>query len=373
MESGPASSSPSALLVPDPAAEGVLDLDSARILVAEDEELNRRLVTTVLERQGYRVVATGDGASVVSLLEEHAVDLLLCDIGLPGLDGLTLTRRLRADARYATLPILLLTGRTDESDVVAGLDAGADDYLTKPVRPRVLLARVRSALRSRRALLGMEAAYAVVATLVNAIDAKDTLTQRPSQRLGTYAATLGRDVGLSPADLQAVAYGALLHDVGKIGVPEAVLLKPGPLDAEEWQLMRRHTEIGERIAAPLVGSARFGPIIRHHHERWDGAGYPDGLRGEAIPMGARIIGVVDAFDAITQTRVYRPARSVAQALEELRRGRGSQFDPALTDAFVRIVEWQGVIGDPGTAGEARPLDSSTSGPPVAVTLGRSGG
>jgi len=183
-----------------------------------------------------------------------------------------------------------------------------------------------------------------VAALANAIDAKDVLTERHSRRLGTYAAALGRQLDLPPAELHAVTYGALLHDVGKIGVPEAVLLKPGPLDDGEWELMRRHTEIGERIAAPLVGSARFGPIIRHHHERWDGLGYPDGLRGEAIPIGARIVGVVDAYDAMTQARVYRAARPVEEALGELRRGREQQFDPDVVDAFLAIVEWIG-LGD----------------------------
>ncbi|MFV2064336.1 MAG: HD domain-containing phosphohydrolase [Chloroflexota bacterium] len=333
-------------------AESTLDLDSARILVAEDDELSRRLTTTVLERAGYGVMTVVDGASVVRALEEHAADLLLCDVGLPTLDGLEVSRLLRADPRFATLPILLLTGRTDEADIVSGFDAGADDYLAKPVRPRVLLARVRGALRSRRALLGMEAAHAVVAALANAIDAKDMLTERHSRRLSTYATALGRDIGLEPADLHAVAYGALLHDVGKIGVPEAVLLKPGPLNDSDWQLMRRHTEIGERIAAPLVGSAKFGPIIRHHHERWDGRGYPDGLQAEAIPIGARIITVVDAFDAMTQARVYRPARSVGEAIEELRRGRGTQFDPDLTDAFLRIVEWGDPLDGPGPPDEA---------------------
>jgi HD-GYP domain-containing protein (c-di-GMP phosphodiesterase class II) len=156
---------------------------------------------------------------------------------------------------------------------------------------------------------------------------------------------VARHVGLSSSEIHAVTYGALLHDVGKIGVPEAVLLKPGPLDEEEWRLMRRHTEIGERIAAPLVGSVRFGPIIRHHHERWDGLGYPDGLAGEAIPIGARIVGVVDAFDAMTQARVYREARSVEAAIEELRRGRGRQFDPDIVRALLDIVEWVGVPTD----------------------------
>jgi putative two-component system response regulator len=269
---------------------------------------------------------------------------------------LAITRQVRADRRFGPLGILLLTGRAADSDVVTGLDTGANDYITKPVQPAVLLARVRSALRTRRALMGIEAAHGVVAALANAIEAKDTSTERHSRRLGTYAAALGHGLGLDQADLHAVTYGALLHDIGKIGVPETVLLKAGPLDEREWALMRSHTEIGERIAAPLVGSDRFGPIIRHHHERWDGSGYPDGLVGEDIPLGARIVGIIDAFDAMTRARVYRRARPKAVAMEELHRGRGRQFDPELTIAFIDLVERIGVIEEPvsGASGLALP-------------------
>jgi putative two-component system response regulator len=157
-----------------------------------------------------------------------------------------------------------------------------------------------------------------------------------------FASQLGRRVGLSASDLNAVAYGTLLHDLAKLGIAEWILLKPGPFTEEERIAMQRHTEIGERIAAPLAGAERFGPILRHHHERWDGQGYPDGLKGEAIPMGARIIGVVDAFDAMTQYRIYRQPRSAPEAMEELRAARGSQFDPDLVDAFVSVLEEAGV-------------------------------
>ncbi len=320
---------------------------SATVLVVEDDGANRALLTQLLQSEGYRVHAIGDGEAGLRAVTTQRPDLVLLDVGLPGLDGYELTRRLRLDPRLATLPILLLTGRTALADVVTGLNAGADDFITKPFAHPELTARIRSALRLRRALVGMEAAHAVVTALANAVEAKDAPTERHCERLALLAVRLGSRLGLSTAELDAVTYGALLHDVGKIGVPDSVLTKAGPLSEEEWALIRRHPEIGERICAPLESFAAFGPIIRHHHERWDGTGYPDGLRGEATSRGARIVGIVDAFDAMTHDRVYRRARTTEQALEELRHGAGRQFDPELARLFVEMIEGTaGWLADP---------------------------
>jgi putative two-component system response regulator len=304
------------------------------VLVVEDDQSIRVLLTRLLERNGYRVVAVGDGEAGQRSVGEHNPDLVLLDVGLPKLDGHAVTRLLRLDPRHANLPILLLTGRGSTADVVAGLDAGADDFIRKPFDHAELLARIRSALRLRRALVGMEAAHAVVMALANAVEAKDAPTEHHCQRLAHLASRIGQRAGLPVHELDAIAYGALLHDVGKIGVPDWVLSKAGPLDPDEWELMRRHPEIGERICAPLAAFAAFGPIIRHHHERWDGAGYPDRLAGDEIPIGARIVGLVDAFDAITHDRTYRVARSAMEALSEIARLAGRQFDPTLTPLLV---------------------------------------
>jgi putative two-component system response regulator len=307
------------------------------ILVVEDDLSVRTLGTRLLEREGYHVIAVADGEAGYRAVAEHAPDLVLLDVGLPKLDGFELTRALRRDPRTATLPILLVTGRTNSEDVVAGLDAGADDFVRKPYDRAELLARIRSALRLRRALVGMEAAHAVVTALANAVEAKDAPTEHHCQRLAFLATRVATRIGLSEAERDAIAYGALLHDVGKIGVPEAILTKPGPLDDDEWAQMRRHPEIGERICAPLAAFGVFGPIIRHHHERWDGGGYPDGLRGEGIPVGARVVALVDSFDAMTHDRAYRAARSVADALGEIVRLAGRQFDPDLAPMLVQEI------------------------------------
>jgi putative two-component system response regulator len=184
----------------------------------------------------------------------------------------------------------------------------------------------------------MEAAHGVVAALANAVEAKDVTTESHCQRLAGYAGRLAQTIGLDGADLRAVTYGALLHDVGKIGIAESILTKPGPLTDAEWAEMRRHPEIGEQICAPLASSRQFIPIIRGHHERWDGRGYPDGLRGEDIPLGARIVGLVDAFDAMVNDRPYRPARTPAEAIAELWACSGRQFDPDLVPMFVDAIE-----------------------------------
>jgi len=265
-------------------------------------------------------------------------DLLLLDIGLPGLNGLDVCRRLRADPRTVALPIILVTGQTASHEVVAGLDAGADDFVRKPYDEGELMARIRSVLRLARVTAEMVGAHGVIAALANAVEAKDSTTELHCQRLAGLAHQLGMHAGIEPGDLKGLVFGALLHDIGKIGVSDAILTKAGPLSREEWAEMRLHPLIGERICEPLATASMFAPIVRHHHERWDGAGYPDGLRGVLIPMGARIVGLVDAYDAIIHDRPYRPARSVAEALDEVRRESGRQFDPGLVELFIPIIE-----------------------------------
>jgi putative two-component system response regulator len=311
---------------------------SHTVLVIEDDSANRQLLASLLTREHYTVRTAADGESGLIAALDPDLDLILLDIGLPKIDGLEVTRRLRLDRRARTVPIILLTGRAGVDEMVMGLDAGADDFVSKPFQRPELLARIRSAIRMREAILGMETAQAVVAALANAVEAKDVTTELHCQRMAGLAAQLGEKAGLTDEDLEALTYGALLHDVGKIGVPEGILTKPGPLSPEEWTVLRRHPEIGERICQPLELSRAFVTIVRHHHERWDGFGYPDRIAGEVIPQGARIVGLVDAFDAMTHDRPYREALSLDVAMDEIRSGSGRQFDPSFASAFLGILE-----------------------------------
>ena len=308
-------------------------LERELVLVAEDDAANRALLSRLLERAGYRCIAVADGRDAVRAATNENPELVLLDIGLPGLNGLDVCRHLRADPRTVALPIILVTGQSSSRDVVAGLDAGADDFVRKPYDEAELMARVRSVLRLARVTAEMVGAHGVIAALANAVEAKDSTTELHCQRLAGLAHQLGMQAGLEPASLKGLVFGALLHDIGKIGVSDAILTKPGPLSRQEWAEMRLHPLIGERICEPLATASQFAPIVRHHHERWDGRGYPDGLAGEAIPLGARIVAVLDAFDAMTTPRPYSLACSSATALERLAAGAGSQWDPRVVEAL----------------------------------------
>jgi putative two-component system response regulator len=309
-------------------------VDSPSVVVAEDDAATRALLRVVLERAGYAVRLVENGADALDEILRRPPDVALLDIGMPEMDGLEVTRRLRAVSKTALLPIILVTARGRLEDKVAGLDAGASDFVTKPFDPAELLARVRSNQRLATALKRLENTQDVLIALASAIDAKDPVTEHHCDRVAEQATILAQALGLSDSAIEAVTYGAVLHDVGKIGIPEAVLSKPGDLTASERAEMQRHPVIGDGILRPLHLGSIVGPIVRGHHERWDGTGYPDGLKGEAIPIGARIVAVVDSHDAMTHDRPYRPALSGDEAREELLRSRGTQFDPEIVDAFL---------------------------------------
>lgn len=308
------------------------------VLVIEDEATQRSLLTRVLEREGYDTLGIANGEMGLRAIVEYAPQMVLLDLSLPGIDGFEICRRLRSDPLTATLPVIIITAHTSMEDMVAALDAGADDFLTKPVQQLELLARIRSAMRLRRAITSLERATQIVAALANAVEAKDVGLVHHCRWLAHHAARVGVSVGLRGEELEAVAYGALLHDVGKIGVPEHLLRKEGPLSDDEWSLMRSHPEIGERICQPLRISIGFAPIIRHHHERFNGGGYPDGLHGEQIPLGARIVAIADAYEAMVHGRPYQPAQAHERVRDELVRLRGKQFDPDLVPVFLDELE-----------------------------------
>jgi cyclic di-GMP phosphodiesterase len=294
----------------------------ARVLVVDDIAGNVNLLRALLERDGYAVVTAASGADALDSLADTQPDLVLLDVMMPGIDGFETCRRLKASPRMRLVPVVLVTALYGSDDRIKGIDAGADDFLTKPFNPHELSARVRSLIRIKKYTDELDSAEAVIMSLALTIEARDQSTEGHCQRLASYAAALGIRLGLPEEDIAALERGGVLHDIGKIGVPDAVLLKEGPLSSEEYALMQSHTVIGDRLCGELRLLDRVRPIVRSHHERLDGSGYPDGLRGDAIPLLAQIVSIVDVFDALTTPRPYRQPISPWQAYDELRREAG---------------------------------------------------
>ena len=252
---------------------------------------------------------------------------------MPGMDGYEVCRRIKARPRGRLLPVVMITALDHPKDRVLALEAGADDFMSKPVDRVELVARVRSALRLKALYDNLDSADQVIFSLAAAVEAKDAYTERHTHRVAETARHVGEKMGLSERALDALYRGGIIHDIGKIGVPDAVLLKPGPLDARELASMRMHPIIGESIVRPLRSGASLLPIIRHHHEHFDGGGYPDGLARRAIPHLARIVAVCDAYDALVTDRPYRRAKSVDEAIAILNDGAGHQWDPEAVEVL----------------------------------------
>jgi putative two-component system response regulator len=309
-----------------------------RVLVADDTDSVRALFRKLLTADGHEVYAVSDGAQALEAVQKHQPDVVLLDVGMPRLDGLEVCRRLKADPATRLTPVVLVTGLSDMSDRIKGIEAGADEFLSKPVHPHELRARVNSLSRMKHLIDALDSAESAFLALALTIEARDPNTNGHCERLARNAVVLGRTLGLPPEDLHALHRGGYLHDVGKVGIPDAVLLKPGALTAEEMDLMKRHPEIGENLCAPLQSLRHVRPIIRSHHERLDGSGYPDGLRGDAVPVLAQLVGIVDVYDALTSRRPYRDALSADEAARQLRQEmEQGKFARQYVDAFLEVV------------------------------------
>ena len=288
-----------------------------RVLVVDDVAENRHLLERLLVSEGYRVSSAADGAIALGMVDAERPDLIISDIHMPDLDGIELCRRVKSNTETRLVPFILVTGMADRANRIAGIEAGADDFLGKPFDTQELKARVRSLLRLKRYTDELDSAESIILSLALTIEARDPYTHGHCQRLAAYALLIGDRIGVSDEQLSALNRGGYLHDVGKIGIPDAVLLKPGGLTRDEYDRLKGHTLIGDRLCGDLRALALVRPIVRHHHERLDGSGYPDGLRGDAVPLLAQIIAIVDEFDAITTTRPYREAMPPDRAFDQL--------------------------------------------------------
>ena len=340
--------------------------DKPVILVVDDKPQNIELLEAHLVPQGYGIVKAGNGEEALEKLSGNQIDLILLDVIMPGMDGFEVTRRVRQDDAHRLLPIILVTALRETEDRVKGIEAGCDDFISKPVDKMELLARVRSLLKVKayndlmsnyRKDLESEvtrrteelkhaferikaASLDTIYRLSMASEYKDEGTGAHIKRMSRYCAAVARRMGLDESTIETILYAAPMHDLGKIGIPDMILVKPTKLDPIEWEIMKHHAVIGAKI---LKGSdaefIRLGETIaQHHHEKWDGSGYPGGLKGIEIPIAGRIAAIADVFDALTSKRPYKEAFPVEKALAIIREGRGSHFDPDVVDAFFAIQD-----------------------------------
>src|SRR5229473_633498 len=308
------------------------------VLVADDQPANRELLEELLTPQGCKVVSVSDGVAALEELTRTQFDLVLLDVMMPHLNGFEVCEKIKNNPDTYLIPVIMITALSDKQDRIEGIKVGADDFLSRPLDRTELLARVRSLLKLKQRTDELERAESVLFSLARSIEGKDPYTHGHCERLSDYSTRLGKQLGLSEDQITALHRAGVVHDVGKIAVPDAILLKPGPLTADEWKLIKEHPVVGERICAPLKSFRFVLPIIRHHHEKCDGSGYPDGLRGEAIPVSARVLQIVDVYDALTTDRPYKKAFSITDALqtmkEEVSKG---WWDPQIFDQFERLV------------------------------------
>jgi putative two-component system response regulator len=310
---------------------------AGKILVVDDDAANRELLQESLVAEGLEVITAPDGRSSLEEFARLKPDLVLLDVNMPFLDGFEVCRRLKSNPETRLTPVVLVTGLTGREDRVRGIKSGADGFLSKPVDHSELLAHVRSLLNLKAHTDELERAESVLFALARCIEGKDPNTEGHCERLSGYSVRLGEEIGLTEDQLVALRRAGIVHDIGKVAVPETILLKPGRLTPEEFRVIQQHPVLGERICAPLKSFRLVLPIIRHHHEKLDGSGYPDGLKGEEIPLTARVLQIVDVYDALTTQRPYKRAFSRAEALEmmeeEVKKG---WWDAGIFQAFCKM-------------------------------------
>lgn len=324
-----------------PRWESVLEdaVQAPAVLIVDDVDLNRRLLKAILKAANYRIFEAKRPSAALAILEREKIDLVVLDLVIPEMSGAEFCRLLKNDRKTQLIPILMTTSLQGTENEVAGIESGADEFLIKPLQPSVVRSRIRSMLRNKALIDSLEEAETILFALAQSVEQRDKYTGLHCERLATYGIALGRALGLPRQDQLALYRGGYLHDIGKIGIPDSILFKRGLLTDEEWQTMRQHTLRGEEICRPMKTLAPVLPIIRSHHERWDGTGYPDRLSGEEIPLLARILQVADIYDALTTARPYKPAfthqHAIEIMLEEARRG---WRDPELVPLFAEICQ-----------------------------------
>lgn len=332
-----------------------MENEKARILIVDDTPKNIQVLGTILKIKNYQINVAQNGLQALEVVQKIRPDLILLDVMMPELDGFETCKRLKASEDTRDIPVIFLTAKVEQEDIINGFKLGAVDYVTKPFNQTELLARVdthiqlqkaREELQNQNEILEQkvrertqeirETQKETLVRLTNASELRDTDTGMHIRRIQGYSELLALESGMSAQDSDDLGLASTMHDLGKIGIPDSILLKPGKLSDDEWKIMKTHPEVGAKI---LTGSTskllEQGRVIAlHHHEKWDGTGYPSGLAGEDISLAGRIVGIIDVFDALTTNRPYKKAWSIEQAAETMAEGKGKHFDPQLIELFI---------------------------------------
>lgn len=321
---------------------GTVTEDRPSVLVVDDLWSNLELMEAIFANAGFEVFSAANAFSALSIFDTHKIDLAILDVMMPGMDGFELCRRLKSVAGKQFFPIILLTALTDRKSRITGLECGADDFISKPFDATELTMKVRSLIKLKTLQDELEHSENVILTLAVAMESRDPYTRGHSTRVGEISAAFATFLGFSRKERDQMKKAGILHDIGKIGVSTDLLCKDGKLTDDELEEVKRHTIIGEEICKPLVSVRGILPVIRSHHERWDGKGFPDGLCGEEIPVTARMLAIADSFDAMVSRRPYRKGRSSDAVVRVFRDEKQSgQWDPALVEHFVEmIIRWE---------------------------------
>ena len=314
------------------------DLEPPKVLVVDDHAASRMTAVALLAMEGYEVIEADSGSTAVELVTQKQPDLILLDVMMPGMDGFEVCQLLKQDEHTRLIPVIFITALNDRRSRIRGIEVGADDFLTKPFDRVELAARVKSLVRQKRLNEDLDHAEQVLFSIARAIESRDPNTGDHCERLVKLGQAFGEYLNLSRYQIRDLMWGGYLHDIGKVGIPDAVLLKNGKLTPEDWEIMQQHVVIGEKICQPLRSMRGVIPIIRHHHERWDGSGYPDGLKGDDIPYLAQVFQIIDIYDALTSERPYKRAFTSEEALSVMLEETDSGWrNPKLMQQFAEFI------------------------------------
>jgi putative two-component system response regulator len=315
-----------------------IEEEKASILIVDDLEAHLELMEAIFEKEGCHVLTAHNADEALRLLEKSSPDLAILDVMMPGMNGYDLCKRMKEKSGAIFFPVILVSSLSELEDKIAGIEAGADDFITKPFKSIELTTKVRSLLKFKKLQEELDHSESVILTLAVALESKDPYTKGHSERVGNLSAEFAAFIGLPEKEQASIKKAGIIHDIGKIGIGDYILHKGGVLTKEEIRFIEQHTIIGEKICRPLNSLSAILPVIKYHHERWDGEGFPDGLKGEQIPVMVRILSIVDTFDAMVSERPYRRPISTEKALKKMEEEKKSgQWDPVLLEKFVEMM------------------------------------